>query len=340
MRVTVVRPHDLGPTEASLWAKFQHASSVTLNPFLSFTFAQAIGRARANARVAVVETDGAIQAFLPFELGRWRIGMPMGYPMNDLQAVISRDVTIDVRAVVRKSKLRGWRFMAAPVEQEVLAPYHYAGAVNQAPFIDLSKGYDAYFGGRSKSLRDKTARQRRALQRKIGVISFEWDNSSPEHVRQLITWKGDRYAGMRHLFSYDSTARRILEELSVTRNEDCRGLVNMLSAGGRTIVIFLGLAGPAGLCGWFAAYDPDMSMFSPGTMILLATAEEADRRGIARFEFGYDYNAYKVRLTNASYPVAAGVVWTSRVEETTRSMYRRFLMSKFSRQSAAPVEAQ
>ena len=40
-----------------------------------------------------------------------------------------------------------------------------------------------------------------------------------------------------------------------------------------------------------------MSMFSPGTMILLATAEEADRRGIARFEFGYDYNAYKVRLT-------------------------------------------
>ena len=84
------------------------------------------------------------------------------------------------------------------------------------------------------------------------MISFEWDNSSPEHVRQLITWKGDRYAGMRHLFSDDSTARRILEELSVTRNEDCRGLVNMLSAGSRTIVIFLGLVGPAGLCGWFA----------------------------------------------------------------------------------------
>ena len=40
--------------------------------------------------------------------------MPMGYPMNDLQAVISRDVTIDIRSVVRKSKLRGWRFMAAP----------------------------------------------------------------------------------------------------------------------------------------------------------------------------------------------------------------------------------
>ena len=31
---------------------------------------------------------------------------------------------------------------------------------------------------------------------------------------------------------------------------------------------------------------------------------------------------------------------TPRIEETARSMYRRFLMSKFSRQGAAPVEAQ
>ena len=45
MRVTVVRPHDLGPTETNLRAKFQHASPVTLNPFSSFTFAQAIGSA-------------------------------------------------------------------------------------------------------------------------------------------------------------------------------------------------------------------------------------------------------------------------------------------------------
>jgi CelD/BcsL family acetyltransferase involved in cellulose biosynthesis len=47
MRVTVVRPGDLGPSEASLWATFQQFSPTTPNPFLSLTF----------ARVAVVETD-------------------------------------------------------------------------------------------------------------------------------------------------------------------------------------------------------------------------------------------------------------------------------------------
>ena len=46
MRVTVVRPGDLGPGEASLWATFQRSSPVTLNPFLSLTFARVVGRSR------------------------------------------------------------------------------------------------------------------------------------------------------------------------------------------------------------------------------------------------------------------------------------------------------
>lgn len=89
MRVTVVRPGDLGPSEASLPAMFQQ-SLPTLNPLLSLTFAWVVGRYRPDARVAVVETDRQIEAFLPFELAARRMGIPIGYPMNDLQAFVSR----------------------------------------------------------------------------------------------------------------------------------------------------------------------------------------------------------------------------------------------------------
>jgi len=65
MRVTVVRPGDLGPSEASLWATFQQFSPTTPNPFLSLTFARVVGRSRPGARVAVVEADRQIEAFLP-----------------------------------------------------------------------------------------------------------------------------------------------------------------------------------------------------------------------------------------------------------------------------------
>ena len=133
MRVTVVRPGDLGPSEASLWARFQKSSPELQNPFFSLTFAQVVDRHRRNARVAVVEDDGTIQAFLPFDVGPHRIGMPIGDPMNNLQGFISEGATVDARRVIRKSGLRGWRYTAAPAEQRALAAHHYGGTLVEAP---------------------------------------------------------------------------------------------------------------------------------------------------------------------------------------------------------------
>jgi hypothetical protein len=38
MRVTVVRPGDLGTGEAALWWSFQHSTPAALNPFMSLTY--------------------------------------------------------------------------------------------------------------------------------------------------------------------------------------------------------------------------------------------------------------------------------------------------------------
>src|SRR5690349_24996946 len=109
MRVTVVRPGDLGPSEASLWSMFQQSSPTTLNPFLSLAFARVVGRHRPDARVAVVETDRQIAAFLPFELADRGMGIPIGYPLNDLQACVGCGRSIEAGRVVRLVGLRGWR---------------------------------------------------------------------------------------------------------------------------------------------------------------------------------------------------------------------------------------
>jgi len=66
MRVTVVRPGDLGPGEAELWWSFQQSAAETLNPFMSLTYVQAVDRFRPTARVAVVEDQGQIATALLF----------------------------------------------------------------------------------------------------------------------------------------------------------------------------------------------------------------------------------------------------------------------------------
>ncbi len=327
MRVTVVRPGDLGPGEASLWARFQKSSAELQNPFFSLTFAQAVGRHRPNAWVAVVETGGAIQAFLPFDLGPQRIGMPIGDPMNNLHGFVSDGATIDARQVIRKAGLRGWRYSAAPAGQRALAAHHYAEALVEAPLIDLSDGYKSYYVSRSKKFTADFGKQWRSLERRVGPVALEWGTAAPDHIQQLIEWKTGKYDGARQMFS-DPATRHIVEELAVTPNEDCAGLLTLLRAGERIVAISANLTCPGVLSGWFTGYDHDMAKFSPGKLAMLATAEEAARRDFTRFELGAGQDSYKSRVTNASYPVAGGAVWVIPGERAARGLYRRLYLER------------
>jgi CelD/BcsL family acetyltransferase involved in cellulose biosynthesis len=327
MRVTVVRPADLGPGEAVLWAKFQRTPPVTLSPFLSLTFAQAVGRHRPGARVAVVEDGGQIEAFLPFELTASKLAMPIGYPMNNLQGFVGSGAPIDAKPVIRRAGLRGWRFSHAPADQEALLPHSYPEANVPCPVIDLRAGYEAYHQGLNKKVSYEAARRRRGLERRFAAVSLEWHCAQPAAaLTKLIEWKSGMYGGARELFA-DQAAVRIAEELSGTVSDDCAGVLSVLSAGSTPIAAMLSLAEPHGLSTWFPSYDAEFRHSSPGTMLSLAVAEEAARRGITLIDFSAGQDAYKFRLANGSYPVVGGAVWAHRAEETARRIYRRLAAS-------------
>jgi CelD/BcsL family acetyltransferase involved in cellulose biosynthesis len=323
MRVTVVRPGELGPAAAASWSQFQKQSPVMSNPFLSLTFSQAVGKYRPGARVAVVEEGGRIEAFLPFEPGPGRIAVPIGDPMNDLQGFIGSGSPIDARAVVRKSGLRGWRFLHVPADQYALVPHHYKETTVQCPVIDLLGGYQSYQQSIARSATYKTAqKKRRSMERQLGPVSLVWGTADQAALRRLIGWKRDKYGGARQLFS-DPSALGIVEELATADGADCRGMVSVMSAGDQQMAIALGLIGPSGLHVWFSSYNPDWGNLSPGTIMWCLLAEEAAARGIARIDFGGGQDSYKFSLANTSYPVAGGAVWVSRAEQAARHMYRQ-----------------
>jgi CelD/BcsL family acetyltransferase involved in cellulose biosynthesis len=314
MRVTVVQAGDLGAAEAELWWKFQHSTSEALNPFLSLTYAQAVGRSRGNARVAVVEDRGEIVAFFPFELHARQVAMPIGYPLNNLQGFICSGVPVDARWVIKRSHLRGWRFDAVAASQDTFAPFHYAGTTEPCPVIDLAKGDLSHIRERKKA--------RHALEREFGAVSLEWNSGEPAQVDQMIEWKTRKYHSTSRQFS-DPTARSIVKALATSNGEDCRGVVSVLRAGERTAAIHFALLGPRSLVGWYMAYDPELSRFAPGTMLWHPLVKAAEERGISQIDLGPGAQPYKVELSNDSYPVAGGAVWASRLGGAARSLYRR-----------------
>jgi CelD/BcsL family acetyltransferase involved in cellulose biosynthesis len=282
---------------------------------MSLNFAQAVGRFRDNARVAVVEDRGQIEAFLPFDRGGHGMGMPIGYPMNNLQGFIGSDVPIDPRWVVKQTRLRGWRFTSVPADQWAFVPFHYEGTTVQCPVIDLAKGDLSHISSRRKA--------RHALERYLGSVSLEWHNARPDQINRLIEWKSRKYHGASLLFS-DPTARGIVEELAASNSDDCRGVVSVLLAGSRPVAIHLGLLGPDSLVGWFMAYDPELSRFAPGMMLWDPLAKAARARGIGEIDLGAGQDSYKFALSNDSYTVAGGAVWASRAEAVGRKIFRRF----------------
>jgi CelD/BcsL family acetyltransferase involved in cellulose biosynthesis len=325
MRVTTVRPGDLGPDEAETWATFQRSSPLMLSPYLSLTFAQIVGSARPNARIAVVEDAGQIVAFLAYEPTSMKLAEPIGYPMNDLQGIISADTEIDARSIIRKAGLRGWRFYYTPAQHRPLIPHHYSDTTVQCALIDLSEGYQSWISGHSKSGTKRVAEKRRSLQRHVGPVSLLWNSSRPEHLGQLLEWKTGKHSWMRRMFADDPSAIRIVEDMAAASSPDCSGVVSVLRAGDHTVAVHLGLQGPRGLSSWFPSYDSELSRFSPGLMMWYPIAEEAANRGVMLIDFGYGQHDYKFRLANGSYPVAGGAVWASQIEEVARGAYRRAL---------------
>lgn len=325
MRVTVVRPGELGAGEAALWASYQRRSTATAKPFLSLAFARAVDRARPGARVAVVEEGARIEAFLAYELGERHHAVPIGSPMNDLQGFVSSGAPLPAHEIVRKAGLRSWRFAHAPAEQAALAPHHYPRTDVDCPVIDLGAGYDAWFAevtARGRSVVSKSPKQRRALERQVGPVALQWHRPRLEDLHQLFAWKSGRYDQTAALLA-DPATMPILEELAASTDEQCAGKLSVLLAGERPIAVDLGLVGPEDLCGWFTGYDPDAGRFSPGTIMLLALAEGAAEHGLRRFDLGWGQHAYKFLLANDAYRLAAGIVWSSALEARLRRSYRQ-----------------
>jgi CelD/BcsL family acetyltransferase involved in cellulose biosynthesis len=327
VRVTVVRPAELGPSEAAVWQKFQQASPVTAHPCLSLSYARAQARKDGGTRVAIAEDDGEITAFLPYRLDRHRMAVPLagGSGLEGLVCPIGRP--INVRALVRKAGLRGYRFYHAPMEQVALAPhrylYNYHGTTTYV--ADLSAGHDAYLRALGPSVSKRISRTktyRRALERKVGPVVFEWNSYSPDYVRLLIDWKSQQFDTARRMFA-EPGALALVEELATSANDDCRGVMSVLRVADRPVAIVLGLQAGSLLAPAILAYDTEFSRFSPGMIEWLALINDAPGHGVTRIDFGWGVETYKRWFGNTSYQASGGGVWVSRAEAAARWAYRQ-----------------
>jgi len=312
VRVSLIRPDELGPAEIAAWRAMQRATPALANPFLSPEFAIAVSRLRRGARVAVLTEGQSITGFFPFERRRHNVGVPVCGWLTPCQGVIhAPDVEWDPRELLRGCRLSAWRFDNLIADQRPFKPFHAATVAS--PIIDLSGGFDAYYARlREKSSRfcRELERKTRKLERELGELRIEADSRDADVLHTLLAWKTGQYRQTSHVDRFQQPwLVELLDTLLATRSPDASGLLSVLYAGDRPVAAQFGLRSSDLLVGWFTGYEACLGRYSPGLIHLLRMAEELAGRDIRVIDMGAGAtNYYKETLKSADTFVAQGIV--------------------------------
>lgn len=320
MKVTVVRPAELGPAELGRWRSLARESEPLRNPFLAPEFSLAVGAARDTARVAVLEDGSGIAGFFPHERRGRFLGTAIGAGISDCQAVVHRPgLHWQAVELVRACRLPVWEFDHLVATQPAFAPYH--AQVAGSPVMDLAGGFPAYVAARSRengAIRS-LERKARKLAREVGELRFEYEVADPGLLRTLMHWKSDQYRRTRARDQFASRwVTQVVTDLLATRAPSCTGTLSVLYAGDRPVAAHFGLRSEHVLSYWFPAYDPELGRYSTGLLLLLRMAEQAAAQGVGLVDLGRGQQRYKDELKTRELPVAQGRVGVSRAAVAVR----------------------
>ncbi|MEU8037049.1 GNAT family N-acetyltransferase [Streptosporangium sp. NPDC049078] len=312
MRISVIRPAELGPAEISAWRGMQCSTSHLDNPFLSPDFTIAMGEVRPEARVAVISESGGPVGFFPFELHGGGVSAALGGWVSLSQGVVHRPgAEFDSDALLRACGLSVWEFGCLVDHQPWFEPFETLR--QEAVVLDFADGYHAFLDelrGRSPKFLKSTLYKERKLSRDVGEVTAEFAVDDPESFRLLRRWKSAQYQRMGRADRFGKAwVVELVERLHAVDTDDFAGPLSMLYADGRPVAGHFGLRTGTTMIGWFPAYDPEYARYSPGLIQHLRMVESAAKLGITSLDLGISNGSeYKDALCSRTVPVTEGIV--------------------------------
>ncbi|MFI0451642.1 GNAT family N-acetyltransferase [Actinomadura sp. 6N118] len=311
MKISIVRPRDLGEAEVKRWRDLQLTDPDLSSPFLAPEFTIGVDRfrddARGRVRVAVVEDDAGIVAFFPYERGPLGIGHPVGFGLTDLQGIIAAPgLRLNARALLRACGLGVWDFDHLLARQQAFAPFHTVRRVE--PVMDLSGGFDAFID-KARQAAPKTHKtiryKERKLSRDVGEVRYVFSSDDPADLRRLMAWKSDQYTRTGRT---DRFARPWIVRLVQHFHETGFGVLSVLYAGDEPVSSHFGLRNGHVMAGWFPAYDTRFGKYSPGMIGHIHLAQGCAENGITEIAMGRGGKEFKEGFTSREIPIAEGRV--------------------------------
>lgn len=338
MKAEIISPQELDNGLITLWRGFQASDAALRSPFFSPEFTCAVGKARSDARVAILEENGVVQGFLPFHCREGGIAKPIGGQITDYQGLIhAPNFDADGAALLNACRLTAYDFNHAPLTQKVLlaGAYHYSSS----PQMNLAGGYDAYAANRSKAWKEAMRamrRRSRKIEREIGPLRFEYHEPGDDVYRSHVAMRNNLYRRMhvKSLLGCDSWVDRTLSVIRATQLPHFAGVMTALYAGDRLIAAHFGMRSQTVWHWWFSSYDIEVANYGPGIMLIVEAARHAEPAGLAVIDFGRGESHYKLTFANDATDLCEGSI---EVANSVRGALRRAQKAAFKSVATLPL---
>lgn len=311
LHARVQRPEELSAADLGAWRALQDATPAFASPLLGPEWAQAVGRVRRDAAVAVYRRGPELIGVLPHHRRPGGVARPIGAPWSDVHALVSGpDFPLSWREALAAAGVRSFRFshLVDPhavfrgVEQEAAAGH----VIVFPPGADGEACWEALRAGSPKRFKN-IRRLEHKLEREAGRLEFGPDGSRAA-FDTLVAWKRAQFAQTgAHDVLHPAWSRALMDEVFALRQGRAQGRLFTLRAGGRLVAAHFGVQSGEVFHPWIAAYDSELQAYSPGTLFMSAAVRAAPGLGVRRYELGAGSDAYKTVFASGSEPVAAGV---------------------------------
>ena len=255
---------------------------------------RAVGRHRPGVEVALMSQSGETVGFFPF-FRDGPVARPYAGQLTSLQGAIVRPgVEWDPRELLEGCGLSAWCFDNLLVSQAPLAPHHEVRG--EAPFMDLSAGFEAYRRERRAAGSDElqnVLRKARKIRREVGEVRLVMEPDP--RARDAAGLEGGPIWRRRRLPNALSASwvRPLLTGLIESPTPACAGVVAALYVDEELAAATVGVRSERVLHGWVTAYSRRFAKYSPGLLLVVELARAVAAQGVQRIEMGRGPEPYK-----------------------------------------------
>lgn len=311
MNISLIQADQLTAEQLAVWDRLQRENVALESPCFRPEFTQGVDAVRGGVEVAVLEEKGETVGFFPFERTSEDLAQPVGGPLADYQGVVARqDLPWSATELLDACGLKAWSFNHLIASQESLQPYHYH--LSESPYIDISRGFDAYYAElRQRGSREvkQTLRKCRKVEREIGPLRFVPHTTDPEVLETLIEWKRRQYSRTKVTNPFDLPWTTPFLSRAISEGTDAFStMLSSLYIDDELVAVHVGLRSAGVVHGLSQSYNRKFAKFSPGIMLLVTLAQQAESLGLRRIEFGKGPEIFKSRLKTGATPLAVGSV--------------------------------